>query len=337
MSFIFKIKLRGISKPPVWRRVSVPETFTFADLHLVIQAAFGWTNSHLYEFVDSLYNPVFKFTDSSADVDMFDLGGADSRKSKLNRYFLQCGDKIIYTYDFGDNWEHDIVLEAITDVKDSEPSCLAGKGACPPEDCGGIYGYEMMKEDGHVDPAEFDIDEADDAVKHWHMLEDFRHLLDDGEGENEEDFDWDEDEMFGAPLIADDEQIKETIYEAAKMLLTGQSCYVDFLNSSCSRTKPKNASKFCAKVDPPTEKEKIAFAGDFIKGIPAKDAGIKASLSLSLNAKNPMEAFTQIIAQSNYADKWVEDMYGFYSQSVAIKAIQLYADLLDELASFDGD
>ena len=54
MSYVFKIKLRGLSKPCVWRRISVPENLTFAEFHLVIQSAFGWTNTHLYEFVDAL-------------------------------------------------------------------------------------------------------------------------------------------------------------------------------------------------------------------------------------------------------------------------------------------
>lgn len=338
MSFIFKIKIRGISKPPVWRRVSVPETFTFADLHLVIQAAFGWTNSHLYEFVDSLYNPALKFTDTSVDLDMYDLGGMDSRKSKLNRYFLESGDKMVYTYDFGDNWEHDVVLEEIRGSKDSEPSCIAGKGACPPEDCGGIYGYEMMKEDDHVDPTEFDIEDADDAVKHWHLLEDIRHSLrDDDDEEDDEDLYWGEDEMFGIPSIADDEQIKKAISDAVMLLASGKSCYVDFTNSTCSRTKPKITSKFCIKLNPPTEKQKIALARDFIKSIPKKDAGTRSSLALSLNAVKPMEAFTQTISQSDYADSWVEAMHDFYSQIVAFKSMELYSHLLEELASLDED
>ena len=341
MSFVFKIKLRGVSKPPVWRRVAVPESFTFADFHLVIQAAFGWTNSHLYEFADSLYNPDFLYNDPSSGFDIFESGGDDARYSTLSEYFRSPGDKMIYTYDFGDSWEHDIVLEEINADNDSTPHCHAGKGACPPEDCGGIYGYKILKDEGEVDPKEFDLEDADDAVVHWRLLKDILQPSDE-----DEDFVWNQeiaeeeaecdDDFYGVTPVSD-EQIKKAVSDAVMLLASGQQCYVDYVTSTCSRTKPGHASKFCVKLKPPTEKQKVAFARDFIKTLPKKDATIRSSLALSLNAANPVEAFTNVIAQSPYADNWVEAMHDFYAQIVASKAAELYSNLMDELTSFNND
>lgn len=134
-----KITLRGVSKPPVWRRVTVPAAVTLEFLHDVIQQAMGWEDGHLHVF-----------STPSRDYGMpgSDLGHADERKATLDQVLGRPGATMRYTYDFGDGWEHDIMLEKILPVGPGTavPSCLAGKGACPPEDCGGAWGYASLKE-----------------------------------------------------------------------------------------------------------------------------------------------------------------------------------------------
>lgn len=161
----FKIQIRNTSKPPVWRKVLVPTTFTFEHFHLVIQAAFGWGNYHLYQFSPSGYgsSPEIGVPDGS------DWSGeiVNSKKIKLSDIFTTKGQKFIYIYDFGDDWIHTITLE---DIKEVEPSkkaeLLAGKGACPPEDCGGHWGYVRMLEILQ-DPN----DEEYESMKAWLGLE----------------------------------------------------------------------------------------------------------------------------------------------------------------------
>jgi len=137
-AYQLKITLRGVAKPPVWRRIAVPATLPLDLLHEVIQEAMGWEDGHLHVFS----TPRRDY--GSPDPE---LGHADERKVTVAEVLARPGAKMLYTYDFGDGWEHDIVLEK---VLPSDPvvgvSCLAGKGACPPEDCGGAWGYASLKE-----------------------------------------------------------------------------------------------------------------------------------------------------------------------------------------------
>lgn len=135
-----KITLAG-ARPPIWRRVLVSSTISLADFHLVIQIAMGWTNSHLHQFI---YNrEMYGIPDDEFD---FGLETKDERKFKIGQLLKQEKDSMIYEYDFGDGWEHKIVLEKILPFdKDARlPVCVKGKRACPPEDCGGIWGYEEL-------------------------------------------------------------------------------------------------------------------------------------------------------------------------------------------------
>jgi hypothetical protein len=135
-----KITLKG-SKPPIWRRVEVPGTITLAALHHVIQAAMGWYDSHLHQFEvgDTTYG----------DREMLeDLDVRNSRTIRLNQIAPAVKAKFSYLYDFGDNWDHAILVEKITPPEPTAryPRCIAGKRACPPEDCGGIWGYAELLE-----------------------------------------------------------------------------------------------------------------------------------------------------------------------------------------------
>jgi hypothetical protein len=134
-----KITLRGVSKPPVWRRVLVPADVTLRNLHEVIQQAMGWNDYHMHVFSTGRQEY------GSPDPE---LGHASDGKVRLSQVLNEPGDLLRYTYDFGDDWEHDIVVEETRAAVPGEtyPSCMAGKGACPPEDCGGAWGYAGLKQ-----------------------------------------------------------------------------------------------------------------------------------------------------------------------------------------------
>ena len=142
----FKITLRD-SKPPIWRRIQVPDTYTFWDLHIAIQDVFGWSDYHLHEF--EMIHPSSKrkvrigFPDEDFGRDIL-----PNWKQKISDYFSMENKKSDYLYDFGDSREHEITLEKIlaSEKGVNYPKCVKGKRACPPEDCGGIWGYEEFLE-----------------------------------------------------------------------------------------------------------------------------------------------------------------------------------------------
>jgi len=140
MAFLFKIQIQGITKPPVWRKVLVPENFTFHKFHKVIQRAFGWTDAHPYEFSPSGWgsSPTIG---SQYEKYFGDGAELDSSEVKLSTIFKNKNQKFVYIYDFGDEWIHKITLEDITREKPEKASCVDGKGICPPEDCGGVMDY----------------------------------------------------------------------------------------------------------------------------------------------------------------------------------------------------
>jgi Plasmid pRiA4b ORF-3-like protein len=171
-----KVTLRGI-RPPIWRRLVIPGTMTLGDLHQAIQAAMGWDDDHLHVFdlADRTYS------DPSA-VD----GVADEERVTLNGVLKSGVTRFTYTYDFGDNWKHIIVIEdqspppPLVDGR-RYPACVAGKRNCPPEDCGGRCGYQdllaVLANPAHpsyrewiamigegFDPEDFSVDAADTRV-----------------------------------------------------------------------------------------------------------------------------------------------------------------------------
>jgi hypothetical protein len=140
-SYALQLKISLINtKPPIWRRVIVPESMTLAELHWVIQIAMGWENAHLHEFEvgGERYSKLDEF-DEDIDTGARDSTAVTLRGLKLNRKGRVFG----YTYDFGDNWRHRIVVEELCPAghQPSLPVCVAGKRACPPEDSGGPGGY----------------------------------------------------------------------------------------------------------------------------------------------------------------------------------------------------
>ncbi len=133
-----KIKLDH-SAPPIWRRLRVPDC-TLDVLHEWIQAAMGWTNSHMHEFSVGQERFVMEGMDEFAEIDEADSYESDV---SLGELVSEGHKKLRYTYDFGDGWEHTIKVEKTLELAGEEgrPTCLAGEGACPPEDIGGVWGY----------------------------------------------------------------------------------------------------------------------------------------------------------------------------------------------------
>ena len=131
-----KVTLRG-TKPPVWRRLLIPGEMTLGDLHQAIQAAMGWHDSHLHAF--DIAGREYGDPDSVDDV-------ADEERLTLNGVLNSGVTRFTYTYDFGDNWEHTVLIERTRRPLEagSYPACIAGKRNCPPEDCGGPWGYQDL-------------------------------------------------------------------------------------------------------------------------------------------------------------------------------------------------
>ena len=131
-----KVTLRD-TKPPIWRRLLMPGEMTLGDLHQAIQAAMGWDDAHLHAF--DIAGREY------GDPDSVD-GVADEERLSLNAVLKSGVRRFIYTYDFGDNWEHTVLIERPRRPLEagSYPACIAGQRHCPPEDCGGSWGYQDL-------------------------------------------------------------------------------------------------------------------------------------------------------------------------------------------------
>lgn len=147
MVYQFKIKLKDISKPPVWRRVEVPAFFNFLDFNKVIQLSFGWQNAHLWNFTDRkgmFGSETFRIAEPSEYDEDYFVPTADAAEVTLMEIFSS-RKSLTYVYDFGDYWIHEITVEGILMEDRPVAFCTEGKGATPPEDCGGVGGYEALK------------------------------------------------------------------------------------------------------------------------------------------------------------------------------------------------
>jgi hypothetical protein len=178
--FQLKVTLKG-SKPPIWRRVQVRADTGLGDLHAILQTVMGWDDSHLHQFiVQGEYYGVPTGDDFNVmDEDEFTLAQVSGREKS----------KMVYEYDFGDGWMHDMVVEKILppDQGAKLPRCVDGQCACPPEDCGGIWGYynllEAVRDPKHpeheelrewlgekYDPEAFDLDRINGLLSGVHKL-----------------------------------------------------------------------------------------------------------------------------------------------------------------------
>jgi len=166
-----KVTLRD-SKPPIWRRIEVTSDIRLSTLHQVLQVVMGWEEAHLHQFMaHGIYygtpHPDFGFEVHN------------EQQVSLQQVVSRAKDKLIYEYDFGDSWDHELLVEKILSLDEEKryPVCLTGKRACPPEDCGGMWGYasllEAIRDPEHpeheemmawvgseFDPDLFDLDEV---------------------------------------------------------------------------------------------------------------------------------------------------------------------------------
>jgi len=142
--FQLKVTLRG-TKPPVWRRVLIDGSSTLDQVHSVIQAAFGWWDYHLHEFEIG----GTRYGAPDPDGDDWGISIIDESGVRLDSV-AEAGSRISYTYDFGDNWRHDVVVEKVLPADATMtmtlPACVDGRRACPPEDCGGTGGFARLLE-----------------------------------------------------------------------------------------------------------------------------------------------------------------------------------------------
>jgi hypothetical protein len=171
MNEILSLKITlNRTNPSIWRRVLVPASVTFFDLHHILQISMGWKNSHLFEFMVGDYkigyvNPLEAFEDM-----------ADAKEVLLDLLLLKEGFVFTYLYDFGDGWEHRVEVEKLMAIEEGKiyPVCVDGQLGCPPEDSGGVDGFyyqlSILKDKKHpeygfikswvgrgYDPEKFDV------------------------------------------------------------------------------------------------------------------------------------------------------------------------------------
>jgi hypothetical protein len=173
-----KVTLRD-SKPPIWRRIQVRSDTRLDQMHAILQEVMGWDDYHLHQFI------IFGDYYGEPDPDFDFIEMKDQRKYKLSDFLAETGVQFVYEYDFGDSWEHILLLEKIlsAEIDVQYPVCLKGKRACPPEDVGGIWGYEEFLEaiadpehekheeylewiGGDFDPEEFDLEEVNEGLRY---------------------------------------------------------------------------------------------------------------------------------------------------------------------------
>lgn len=182
--FQFKITLRDLV-PAVWRRIQVRDC-TLGELHVHIQAAMGWENYHLHDFRIDGKRYEMPAPDDLAMPFFFENDTIDENTVRLTQLIPEKASRVrwLYVYDFGDNWEHEVVFEGYPEIDQQKkyPLCLDGRRACPPEDIGGTWGYvdclEALEDPEHerheevrewlgrrFDPEAFDANKATKAMR----------------------------------------------------------------------------------------------------------------------------------------------------------------------------
>ncbi|HLE13238.1 MAG TPA: plasmid pRiA4b ORF-3 family protein [Anaerolineales bacterium] len=177
---IYQIKVTlDDTHPPIWRRILVPGNTTLLKLHDILQIVLGWEDYHLH-----MYTIAGMIYGNPADDEYDDLGILDEAYSKLSQVVYREGQRFGYEYDFGDSWDHTLVVEKILPSEEGVryPLCLKGKRACPPEDVSGVWGYENFLKairdpshdeheeylnwiGGEFDPEAFDLEEVNTRLR----------------------------------------------------------------------------------------------------------------------------------------------------------------------------
>jgi hypothetical protein len=182
---IYQIKVTLLdTRPPIWRRLLVPASLTLEQLHDVLQLAMGWQNCHMHEF--RIGQKRFGRPDPNERLMGMPITASESA-ARLSRVLGKAGAKAVYTYDFGDSWEHGITVEKVLAPEPGRayPACVDGKRQGPPEDCGGVYGfYDLLETIGNpdheqyaetmewldedFDPEAFSVDEVNRRLAYLH-------------------------------------------------------------------------------------------------------------------------------------------------------------------------
>ena len=139
--FVFTLKITlADTQPPIWRRLITPADITLLRLHNVVQAAMGWSNSHLHYFADK-HGKFYAPARPAGAV-------SDGARTQLSAIFRTSGDWVRYVYDCGVAWEHTVELEVVGDAgqRSRRAECVAGQRRCPPEDCGGPGSFARLLE-----------------------------------------------------------------------------------------------------------------------------------------------------------------------------------------------
>jgi hypothetical protein len=230
------------SKPPIWRRLLVRSDSTLADLHYIIQVAFGWQDYHLHQFIvgDSYYGV------SDLD-DLDDMEMQDEQEVTLGQIVAAAGAKFQYEYDFGDGWLHQVAVEKVLAPEPGRtyPVCIKGRRACPPEDVGGIWGYEHFlqaitdpnheEHDSYLewagrefDPEAFDLEatnEALDALRQDGMRWPDELLIDSGQQET-------------LALIDPEQQGTLALIDRGVAIIKPKQPFVDWVNRTVPLSEP---------------------------------------------------------------------------------------------------
>ncbi|MFZ5909986.1 MAG: plasmid pRiA4b ORF-3 family protein [Chloroflexota bacterium] len=184
---IYQIKVTlQDSRPTIWRRFLVGDNVTLHNLHDILQIVMGWTDSHLHMF--HVNGQIFG---DPMDDKAGEIGMLDETRYRLSQLVGREGAKFRYEYDFGDDWMHNLIVEKILPFEKGVhyPVCIKGKRACPPEDVGGVWGYDDFLEaisnpkhpehdrmlewiGGDFDPAYFNLDEINERLRHPHRQRD---------------------------------------------------------------------------------------------------------------------------------------------------------------------
>ncbi len=231
---VYQIKVTlDDSKPPIWRRLLLADTTTLGELHEILQIAMGWENYHLHMFImgEQIYG-------DPEDDETGEIGTKSEKRVRLNQIVNREGFKFRYEYDFGDSWDHTLLVEKILPAEKGThyPVCIAGKRACPPEDVGGVWGYDDFLQaiadpkhkmhdryiesiGGEFDPEAFDMEEVNAALQN--LTRGAQDELDELDGSNE----------F--------EELKEEF-----PLTEGEACKIDQFILWAQKLTSKQAKKF---------------------------------------------------------------------------------------------
>lgn len=156
------------AKPPIWRRLELSSSLYLDELHEVLQEAFDWDDTHLHQFaVGSTFDPgvegyLCPFDEEEGEP------GVPTREVRLDELLVEPGDRLDYVYDFGDGWEHVLKLEAVLERGPDAPwaRCTGGRREAPPEDSGGLWGYEEALAEGMPEEP-FSAEELDEDLQLW--------------------------------------------------------------------------------------------------------------------------------------------------------------------------